>query len=813
MTSGADVDHHARTRPQGAPVAPTGLVPTSVGQEGLWFVDQLEGGSPQYSMVFAFRFRGELAVPALEWAMNQVVARHGALRTTFVDAEGKPLQRIADELPVRWDIEDVSGNDALRQRLLRAEEHVFDLETGPLFRSGLLRLAAREHVLLLVVHHAVFDGQSLDVLMDELREFYTAAVDDRAPAVEPSVAQYADFAVAERRWLRTGGCREQLDYWRRTLDGAEPLRLPADRPRPAATSVAGDVVLFEVDQEATAGLERLLAEERATPYMFLLAVHHLAFARLAGQRDGVVGSPMANRHEAGMREAIGYFVNMVPLRIDSRGARSFRDLLRRVRGVSLDAYENQDYPFAQLVAQLGSGRGGRRTELFETALAWEYGSSDPDGWPGVEVEPVDTGAGTAKFDVMFSLYSAGRGFEGEISYRTAVFDRSTVKSLAEDFVATLGRAVAHPDMELDELLRRSGERPDGPDVLAAEDRTDGSTPGLPDRPASTAPGTDRPVPGRPPRNAREEVLCGLFAEVLEVEGVGIDDDFFDLGGHSLLAGRLASRVRSVLGVELAMQRLFESPTVAGLVGRLDDGTLDSLAALLPLRAEGNLAPVFLLPPIGGLSWSYARFLPYLPKGSPVYGLQATQFAGEAARPASVRELAETYLEQIRSVCPQGRYSLMGWSFGGVVAQEIAVMSEAAGINVRNLVLLDAVPAVHRPKVSQELSEEELEAITESIHGSGGGASGELTESVFRELSAVAEHCLGLLRCHRSRVYGGSAVSFETEETGPERDRVGVRWGDLAGRGVETHLLDCRHEEVMDAAVVRRTGPVIAEAMK
>ncbi|WP_217145911.1 condensation domain-containing protein [Streptomyces sp. AC627_RSS907] len=796
---------HARTQPPAVPLAPTGLVPASVGQEGLWFVDQLDGGSTQYSMVFAFRLRGDLVVSALEWAVNQVVARHGALRTTLVEVDGTPLQRIADELPVRWVVENVSGQDGLRRRLLLEEEHVFDLEAGPLFRTGLLRLAEREHVLLLSVHHAVFDGRSLDVLMDELREFYASAIDDRAPAVEPSVGQYAQFAVSERRWLRTDECREQLEFWRRTLDGAEPLRLPADRPRPAVASVAGDLVPFEVDQEVTAGLDRLLARERVTPFMFLLAVHHVAFARASGQRDGVVGSPMASRRGAGMQEAIGYFVNMVPLRIDSRDARSFRDLLRRVRGVSLDAYENQEYQFAQLVAHLGSGRGGSRTELFENALALEYGSTDPDGWPGLEIESLDTGGVTAKFDALFSIWSAGHGFKGEISFRTAVFDRSTIESLAEDFVAILTRAVENPDVDLDELLGPSAERPKGLDAPAAGGPAD-----IHDT-TSRSPG--RPGDRRPPRNPREELLCGLFAEVLRVEEVGIDDDFFDLGGHSLLAGRLASRVRSVLGVELAMQWLFESPTVAGLAGRLDDGASDSLAALLPLRADGDLDPVFFLPPIGGLSWSYARFLPYIPKGHPVYGLQATGFAGEAGRPGSVGELAGTYLELIRGVCPQGPYSLMGWSFGGVVAQEIAVMSQAAGIDVRNLVLLDAVPAVRGTTVREGLSEEETEAIVESIHGSGGGASGELAESVFRELSEIAAHCLGLLRAHSSRVYGGSAVSFETAETGPERDRVRVRWSDLTGRGVETHVLDCAHEDVMDAAVVRRTGPVIAEAMK
>ncbi|WP_435603473.1 alpha/beta fold hydrolase [Streptomyces sp. bgisy130] len=817
MTPGTDFDD-ARKQPSAEPVVATGLVPTSVGQEGLWFVDRLDGGSTQYSMVFAYRLRGDLVVPALESAIHQVVARHGALRTTFVESpDGKPLQRIADELLVQLTVEEApAGDDAVQQWLAEEEDRGFDLATGPLFRAGLLRLAQRDHVLALAVHHAVFDGSSLDVLMDELREFYAAAVGDRAAEVEPSVAQYADFAVSEREWLESAECQEQLEFWRRTLDGAEPLNLPTDRPRSAVPSSAGDAVRFTVAEEVTAGLDGLLVKERVTPFMFLLAVHHLVLARATGQQDVVVGSPMANRRELPLRDAVGYFVNMVALRVDSAGDRTFRDLLRRVQDVLLDAYENQEYPFAQLMAHLG-GRDGARSGLFETVFTWEYGSSDQDEWPGLEVGSVETVGTTAKFDLMVSMVSVGGGFEGEISFRTTLFDRLTIESLAEDFATVLALVVADPDVELGELLPPGGAESNGPGGQESPGRTDDliEVRVMPDRPALPGQGLGRPGSGRSPRNAREEVLCGLFAEVLGLEAVGIDDGFFDLGGHSLLAGRLASRVRAVLGVELAIHLLFESPTVAGLAPQLEDGTTDSLAALLPLRAEGARAPVFFLPPIGGLSWSYARFLPYIPKGHPVYGLQATTFAGDADRPKSVRELAETYLELIRGVCPEGRpYSLMGWSFGGVVAQEIAVLSEASGSEVRNLVLLDAVPAVRRASAdSGDLSEETLEAIVESIHGSGGGASGELTESVFRELSEVATHFLHLLWDHDSREFGGRAVSFETEETRPERDQVGVGWADLAGRGVETHQLVCTHEDVMTASVVRQTGPVIAETMK
>ncbi|MEU5578481.1 condensation domain-containing protein [Streptomyces huasconensis] len=428
-------------------------MPASVGQEALWLIDQLNGGSAQYSMVFAFRVHGELNVSALGWGLNQVIARHGALRTTFTEVDGRPRQKIADELVLHLDVEVVSGGDeAVRRRLDQEAGRGFDLHAGPLFRAGLLKTADRDHVLLMAAHHAIFDGRSLDLLMSELREFYTAAVEGGTAAVEPVVAQYADFAGAESDWLESAESKAQLEFWRRTLDGAEPFRLPGSRPRPAIAPDAGETVEFEVAAEDVGDLSGLLAAERVTPFMFMVAVHHVTLARMSGQRDIVVGSPMSNRREVALLRTIGYFLNIVALRIDSAGDRTFRDLLRRVRNVSLDAYENKDYPFEKLVAHLGPRRDRRATALFETVFSFDNASVDVDVWPGLEIEPVDTEEATAKSDMAFSILSTERGFRGSIACRAALFDRATIESLATEFVTTLRRVTRDPDAELPDLL-------------------------------------------------------------------------------------------------------------------------------------------------------------------------------------------------------------------------------------------------------------------------------------------------------------------------------------------------------------------------
>ncbi|MEV6823790.1 amino acid adenylation domain-containing protein [Amycolatopsis sp. NPDC051102] len=329
-----------------------------------------------------------------------------------------------------------------------------------------------------------------------------------------------------------------------------------------------------------------------------------------------------------------------------------------------------------------------------------------------------------------------------------------------------------------------------------------------DRRALPAPLADRPAPADEPRSPLEKTLCGLFAEVLGIERAGIDDGFFDLGGHSLLVSRLVSRVRAELGVELGIRTLFENPTVAGLAGRLDRAQSDSFATLLPLRAEGDLAPVFLVHPIGGLSWCYSRLLPHIPKGHPVYGLQSSAYADPQRRPGSVRELADAYLAQVRQVQATGPYTLMGWSFGGTVAQEMAVVLEELAEPVPLLVLFDAVPSPGSGGEAVDEPADVLDLVEQSIRGAGDLA--ELSATRVAGLTEIARHCLRLFDAHRTRVFGGRIVSIEATGSRKLREEDGLGWGGFATGEVEVHEVDCRHEEVLDPRPVRHFGPVLRD---
>jgi len=330
-----------------------------------------------------------------------------------------------------------------------------------------------------------------------------------------------------------------------------------------------------------------------------------------------------------------------------------------------------------------------------------------------------------------------------------------------------------------------------------------------DRQALPAPEFTTSTTSRPPRTPREEILYTLFTETLGLHHIGIDDGFFDLGGHSLLATRLISRIRTTLHTEITLRTLFETPTIAGLAQRLGGDQADSFATLLPLRTTGRLDPIFLIHPAGGLSWCYSRLLPYIPSEHPVYGLQSSGYIQAGRKPASLREMARDYLALIRRLQPQGPYSLMGWSFGGVAAQEMAVALEDLGEAVRTLVLFDALPMVGtRPTAADDLPAGLLELIEESIRGAGGDGLSELSQPRIAELSVIARHCVGLLQTHDSRVFSGTIVSIEAESSRELRARAEIAWADLALGGVVIHQVGCSHHEIMSAAPVRQIGPIL-----
>ncbi|RKI67440.1 amino acid adenylation domain-containing protein, partial [Corallococcus sp. AB049A] len=431
--------------------------PLSFAQQRLWFIDQLEPGSPLYNMPLALSLTGDLDVEALRASLDALMARHESLRTTFRMDAGKPVQDIHPEGHVPLEVVDLTGLGAraARQaeawRLGHAESlRPFDLTHGPVIRALLLKLDEREHLLVLHLHHIVSDGWSLGVLVRELTALYAARRSGQPVALPELPVQYADFALWQRGWLQGEVLQSQVDWWKQQLSGAPfVLDLPTDRPRTAGTSRRGGLLRVSLPRALSERVEALAQGEGATPFMVLLAAFQTLLHRASGQDDVLVGSPIANRRHAETEGLIGFFVNMLVLRGRFSPRTTFRELLTQVRGTTLGAYAHQDLPFEHLVEALQPERDLGRTPLFQAMFALQNAPLPELAVPGLTVAPAHLEGDTpSQFELALNLGRSSEGYEGHLGYAADLFDAGTIERLFVQLRRLLEAVCEAPDLPL-----------------------------------------------------------------------------------------------------------------------------------------------------------------------------------------------------------------------------------------------------------------------------------------------------------------------------------------------------------------------------
>jgi len=374
------------------------------------------------------------------------VARHEALRTTFAEVDGAPVQQIApaEESPFQLTEHDLRGvpEAPAEFRLLMADEAPFDLARGPLIRGRLVQVDDDDHVLVITMHHIVSDGWSMGVLTRELGTLYGAFRAGRPDPLPSLAVQYADYAAWQRRWVEGEVLRRQADYWKEALAGApELLELPADHPRPARQDFTGASVGLVLDEALSAALKELSRRHGTTLHMTLLAAWAAVLSRLSGQDEVVVGTPTANRGREEIEGLIGFFVNMLALRVELSDAPTVAELLGRVKERALGAQQHQDIPFEQVVELVRPARSLSHTPLFQAMFTWQNAPGGGAGLPGLALAPMGPagpsdapGAGplapapsaqaTVHADLSLTLWEGGGRIAGSVMYAAAGEDSS-----------------------------------------------------------------------------------------------------------------------------------------------------------------------------------------------------------------------------------------------------------------------------------------------------------------------------------------------------------------------------------------------------
>ncbi|UCF78982.1 MAG: amino acid adenylation domain-containing protein [Candidatus Eiseniibacteriota bacterium] len=426
--------------------------PLSVAQQRLWFLDQLEPGNPAYSIPAAYRVTGRLNVTALEQSLSEIVRRHETLRTSFPVVDGQSVQVISPDVDLTLPLVDLRElpeteweAEAQRQATEEAQQP-FDLARGPLWRVKLLRLSEGEHVFLLTMHHIVSDGWSLGVFMRELVTLYEAFSTGKPSPLPELPIQYADFAVWQRRWLQGEMLESQLNYWKQQLGDSPPvLQLPTDRLRPPVQTYRGARQSLELPKNLSDALKALSQREGVTLFMILLAAFKTLLYRYTGQKDIVVGSPIANRNRAEIEELIGFFANALVIRTDLSGNPSFRELLGRVREVTLGAYAHQDLPFEKLVEELQPERDMSRTPLFDVMVSLVNTPQRALELPGLILEVQKLTESESKFPMTLYIVEHESELSLQLVYQCALFSSERVACLLNQFQYLLEQIVTAPE--------------------------------------------------------------------------------------------------------------------------------------------------------------------------------------------------------------------------------------------------------------------------------------------------------------------------------------------------------------------------------
>jgi amino acid adenylation domain-containing protein len=440
------------------PVPRDNALPLSYAQQRLWFLEHLEPSRAAYNLPLACRFTGVLNVSALEQSLGEMVRRHDILRTTFPSVDGLPVQAIVPDLALPLRVVDLqalplTAREAAAQHLAtEAARCPFDLAHGPLVRATLLRLSSEDHVLLLILHHIIFDGWSAEVFWRELAALYTAICTGLPISLPALPLQYADFAVWQRQWLQGEVLEAQLTYWKQQLGDTLPvLELPTDRPRPPVQTFQGARQSLLLPASLTAALKTLSQQEGVTLFMTLLAAFQTLRCRYTGQTDLVVGTPIAGRTRAETEGMLGSFANTLVLRSDLSGNPRFRELLGRVREVTLGAYDHQDLPFEKLVEILQPARDLSRNPLVQVMVVLQPSPPLIRELPGVTVQPVTVDNNTAKFELTLFFQHTEQGLLTTVEYNTDLFDRATITRMLDHFHTLLDGIIVDPEQCLADL--------------------------------------------------------------------------------------------------------------------------------------------------------------------------------------------------------------------------------------------------------------------------------------------------------------------------------------------------------------------------
>ena len=677
--------------------------PLTLMQERMLFVEEMQPGRPVYNAPSAHRLTGPLHAEAFDQAFRRMMQRQPALRTCIARTAQGYEQRIDDHADVTLlPLEDLSSlpDAASREAELRREIDLlvarpFHLDQGPLFVAKLFKLSDNEHAFFFMPHHIIWDGWSFDILYTEMSALYQAIVDGvPCELAEPAVS-YADFARWHNRWMDSEEIQQQLQYWKRQFLDAAPLREPpTDRPRRKISTGRGATEFMHLSVAQAERVREIAKRTGSTLNIVALSAYVAMMSEWLNDPAPSIGLPVRGRPVGELDGVMGFFNNMVPMRLPVDTQLPMLEWIRRVRESVGEALANQDVPFELLAQQIESER------LYQVMFSFQDARLRPSQWGPLAHQRIPAKQQSATEDVNLWMVEVPSGIEGGLQYNADLYLPTTAQALRDRFLGLLDKLATAPDLTVGEMLASLGpvvRTVATSDVPAATVSSEAST--------VVALEPARPAARRAPTQT-EQIILAIWRELLGREAIDIDDNFFEIGGHSLMAVKMLARVERRFEVHLPLSTLLHHQScraLAGLISPPDQTNAETAAQsttwqpLVTIRKGGNARPpLYCIHAVGGNVLNYRVLADALPADQTVYGLQAIGLDGFSLPLETVEAMASRYCAEIRSVQPHGPYYLCGGSMGGAIAFEMARQFDADGEQVAMLALFDTSgPAVRR----------------------------------------------------------------------------------------------------------------------
>lgn len=623
---------------------------------------------------------------ALRKAIEDLIVRHETLRTVFPTINRAPCLSVDEDPTQDFSTIEVpagvrkSSETAALEIVENQANRSFDLGSGPLFRTTLVKLGATEHILIYVFHHIVCDEWSLRIFHREVNESYRAYASGDSPDLAELPIQYSDFSLWQRKQLESGAYADSRKYWCTTLANTPTdFTLPYDHAPPSGRRKVGANHSWLMSSEIAESANRLGKEVGASPFMVTLAAFLAVLSNWAGEDDAVVATPTAGRGRPELEGLIGFFANTLIVRANAESAISFKEFLNRVRTRVLEGIARQDLPFDQIVEAINPKRARDGVPIFRVMFSHRDAIEPPLTDPDLRITPVKPVTQRIKSDLWLTIVDDGESRRATLIYDNSLYDEATISRVASDIDELLRVVVAAPETRLSALppynrlprISDSDSETVAPDGEYSDDRGDSLN-------------KDKAVCPDTVTKMRE-----IWRDVLGGQEVGDTDDFFELGGHSMLALELFAKIDHQFGVSLPLTTLFEAPTFAEFTKAIASrGGTAHQKSVVTIQSEGRHPPIFALPGGGGSVISYALLGRSLGNNRPFYGLEHPGWDGEETQPERIADVAASFLAEIKQIPSAQSCVLLGACSGAVVAYELAQALTAQGHSIERVIMIE-----------------------------------------------------------------------------------------------------------------------------